>query len=521
MGEFDETEVEKRKKEILEGKDINIKRMSRHSMADVVSQFSETTRQEMTPASAAKAFSQPRLFTSLVDLDLFSGGIIGTRTEILGEPNTGKSLLAYVLGGACRRTCRRCFTPIVKWIDDYSVLKQNPKKWESDPNSLEFESKTSCLCGANDPMTVLFIDTEDQFDPYWASIWGLDVGNFDDYDAIDADNARGGNSVWSGVKISPDASVVVCRPTSSKTLEDVILPMVRQGAADVVILDSIASFAIEEDLAGTERVASRARFMRRFLTLLLAAQISANKEHGARPTLIATNHYMQGPVANPRMNPNKPTGGKAVGYTMDQVIELSSSKTNVALGDEGWKEGAVTRDVTFKITKARQGTRTNQTGTFRVYLDDHKLNEKISFTAGETDDPEKLLEYVKSCEDPDVWLVEQTKSGAIKAYWLLGRPFKKVKDIVKFLKRDDIRFMLRFILFARFLPVSGKMHLRATYFGYSPYIDDPAVKTIKKYDDKLGENLRRARTTVARAPQTKPAAREEEVGKELDFLSEG
>lgn len=505
--EFNPDEVESRRKEIAAGTDINVKRMSRHSLADAVKELPNDVKASMNATTDAGAFSNYSLFTPAVELDIACGGSLSPRVELLGNANNGKTLLSYMLCGAAQRTCRRCRTPIITWIDDYSALKDDEKKWSANPMSPEFARETRCLCGANDPMTVLFIDAEDQFDPGWASVWGLKVGNFNQYEGVEME---GSEYAWTGIRISPDAQTVICRPSSSKVLEKVVLPMMDKGAIDLVVIDSIASFAIEEDLEGGERVASRARFLKRFLTLFLSKQLSAANQYGSKINLIATNHFMQGPVANPRMNPNKPSGGLALGYTVDQIIELTSSKINEGISEDGWKQRAVMRDINFKITKAR-GAVLNQTGGFRAYLDDYSPNDKVTYHAGQTDEADRLLEALKRYDDPEIFCVEKQKSGGVKAYWLLGRPFKKVRDVASFLRRDDIRYMLRFALYADTLPVSARMNLKAQRFAYSPFENDPALKLVTKLEKKIGHNLRQARTA---APEPTAAGSGEETAED-------
>ena len=505
--EFNPDEIAARRNQIAAGTDINVKRMSRHSLADAVKELPNDVKASMSATTDAMAFSNYSLFTPAVELDIACGGSLSPRVELLGNANNGKTLVSYMLAGAAQRMCRRCRTPIITWIDDYSVLMADEKKWAADPSSPEFHRETRCKCKANDPMTVLYIDAEDQFDPAWASIWGLKVGNFNQYDNVELE---GSEDSWSGIRISPDAQTVICRPSSSKVLEKVVLPMMEKGALDLVVLDSVASFAIEEDLEGGERVASRARFLKRFLTLFLSKQLSASNQYGSKINLIATNHFMQGPVANPRMNPNKPTGGLALGYTVDQIIELTSSKINEGISEEGWKHRAVMRDINFKITKARGGAVLNQTGGFRAYLDNYAPNERISYQAGDTDEPDRLMEALKRYDDPDIFCAEKQKSGGVKAYWLLGRPFKKVRDVVRFLRRDDVRYLLRFALYADTLPVSARMNLKASKFLYSPFTEDPAYKLVKKLEAKIGVNIRQAAGSEA----DRTASRNSEEGVE-------
>lgn len=497
--EFTDDEVNRRIKEIEDGT-VSPAR-NRHTMADVWGELEPEVRAEIHVGAEARAFREYRLFSGLVDLDLLCGVTFGKRIQVLGDPNYGKSLTLYKLGGAFHRTCRHCFTPIIRWVDDWTLCSKDAKSWErvtrlwNDGGECPFPEEVTCACGRSDPMAVLVVDPEESFDPYWANIWGMDVGDFDAYDAmaLEEDADVGGGGIWRGIRISPDSKLLVCRPTSSLIMEKVILPMIEKGAVDAILIDSLASFAVEEDLQGNERIASRARFLRRFLPLMLSKQMKANTDYGAKVTVVGTNQYMQGPsrTGNPRENPNKAAGGQALKYQSDQTVELVSSKTNAAITD-GWKHRTVMRDIVFKVTKAKVSGSGGGRGDYRVYLDDYAVNTRLTLHAGDTDEAEKLLKYMSELKDDRVYRREK-RGSTTKAYWVLGRPFKRVKDIVAFLHRPDIQYQLRFILFAAHLPVSGKLHLRGKNYGFNPFKEEPALGLIGEIDETVGESLRKVR----------------------------
>lgn len=486
--------VDKRVEDLKGGTSIHIKRLGRSSISDVINRMPEDMRTEFSPATSARNYRLAQLFTGIIDFDLFCGATFGKRIQLQGDPNYGKSLLTYVIAGAMQNTCRRCFTPIIPWINDGELLAKGE---EVTPDKLR--TKETCRCGRNERMAVMFIDAEDCFDPYWANIWGLRVStseweNYNDFD-IEEEEGEDGGTIWRGMKISPDGLTIIVRPTSSKTIETMTQEMIKSGAVDCVIIDSLAAFATEEDLEGKERLGSRARFLSRFFPLLLSAQLTASKDFGARVTFVATNQYRQGPVANPRANPNKAAGGMAAKYQSDQVYQIVSSRVNDAIPD-GYKQRVVMRDLTVRPPKAKVAGSGGGEAQFRLYLDDYAKSEKLTFSAGDTNEPEKLYDYMQQLDDPRVFEVEKTKGGSTKGYKVLGREFKRVKDIVDFLRRPDIQFLMRFLIFARFMPVSGRLHLRADNFDYSPFPHDPAIQLIKEMEDDVGEGLRKKREGI-------------------------
>jgi RecA/RadA recombinase len=483
-----EEEIAAKVAELKSGNSTSVQRMGRPSLVDALKTIDKSVQNEITPATAASAYRIHRLFTGIVDFDLFCGLVFGKRVQIEGEPNYGKSLLTYIFGGAAHKTCRHCYTPIIQWHNDWDVLQTGAKP----------ESTTTCRCGANDKMATVYIDAEDCYDPYWSAVWGLDESQemWDGYENIDVENNEDGN--WQGIKMSPDQKNIVIRPTSSASVEATLIPLIKSGAVDIVFLDSLAAFAIEEDLEGHQRLGSRARFMSRLLPLVLSAQLSANKEFGAKVSLVATNQYRQGPVANPRANPNRAAGGRAIEYTMDQIVALKASKVNQALTD-GYKERAVMRDISFAVSKAKTAGSGGGQGDFRVFLDDYQKSERIFYKAGQTNEPEKLYDYVQQVgtllKNENIFSVIKNPKGAKTGYKVLGREFTKVKDIVSFFQRRDIQYQLRFILYAAFLPVSGRMHLRPDSYNYNPYKSDPILEIIESLSSVSGDALRRNRNT--------------------------
>lgn len=509
---------------------------ARPTMADAYGTLDEATRASFRTATEARSFREFRLFTGIIDFDLFCGVTFGKRIQFVGDPNYGKTLLLYACGGGMHKTCRYCYTPIIPWVDDWSTYvdgEEGPKNWAklynqwTETGVCPFPVTTTCRCGKNDKMSILLIDAEEAWDPYWGNIWGMDVGNFEDYEAYDVDNvqkpeAEGGGTVWQGLMISPDAKLLICRPKSSLTIEKVVLPMIRSGAVDAILIDSLAAFAIEEDIQGNERIASRARFMRRFLPLVLSAQIDVNEKFGAKVSVLATNQYMQGPKANAKANPNTIAGGQAIKYQADQTLEITRSAKNVALGDKGWQHRTIMRDLGFFMSKAKVSGSDGGRGQCRVYLDDYDMGKGVIFRAGNTNDPERILSYIredKKLKDAGVYVEEKTKGGSTKAHWVLGRPFKRVKDIVAFLQRPDVQYQIRFIIYSVHLGVTGRLHLRGDNYGYNPFRQDPAVQLIETLDSTVGESFRQVRLNAETAVE-RPDSFDDGGGDDEEFSVE-
>lgn len=435
-----------------------------------------------------------RMFTGIIDIDLAGVSVIGRRVQLMGKPNLGKSLLAYILGGAAQKTCRLCFTPIIPWMGDWSVYQSDPKDWEKRLETLDFDTTVTCSCGSNDPMRVMLIDTEDCYDRYWSSLWGLQAHVVDSLTlAIDEDNDE---PVFQDIEFDDEGhkhTLFLCKPESSDTFEQLAMPLIRSGAIDMVIIDSIAALALKEDLDGFKKIASRARFLKRILPLLQAMQLEAKTKFGTRCGLVITNHITEGPVANPKMNSISGSGGWAFKHHQDISVNIVSSRNNTTITD-GHKVATVTRDITFKVPKSKV-TPGNRSGDYRLYLDDYKKSENISYVAGESNEPENLLAYLKEINNPDLYRVEM-KGKAKVGYFLLGRVFKRVKDMVTFLKRRDIQFLLRPILMAELKKVSitERMHIDIDGHCYGPY-GEYLKDQIYGYAKEVGEHFFKTRVS--------------------------
>lgn len=465
------------------------KAQSGQTVVDAVKKMDEKTR-AMIKLPRDEVFH--RIFTGLLDIDITGCASVGRRVQVIGQPNYGKSMLLYIIGGAAQRTCRLCYTPIIPWIDDWSVYQKDPKEWEKRMATLDFDTKVSCLCGENDPMRVMLVDTEDCYDRYWSSLWGLQAHTVDTLSLeIDPEDVEDEYEDVDGDTDGIRHTLFLCKPESSTYFESITLPMIASGAIDVILVDSLAQIAVQEDLDGFQKIGAKARFLKRQLTLILSKQMEARTNFGTRPTFMATNHLMSGPVANPKMNPYKDSGGMAWGYTKDIDINIVSSKSNATIED-GHKVKTVMRDVKFGVKKSKINPG-GRGGAYRLFLDDYQKSANISYRAGETNEPEMLLSALKDLDDPRLYRVEmrgKTKTG----YFLLGRVFKRVKDMVTFLKRRDVQFQLRPLIMAGIndVSVTEKMHIRTEEYTYNPF-DDYIKDQIHEREQQLGEHFFKTR----------------------------
>jgi len=419
----------------------------RQTMAQVVSAHADS--RYVVKADDFQYFDRRKIFFGVIDVELFLMPVIGGRTCIVGEEMSGKTVMLKKMTGALQRTCRACQYPIIDWLNDETG-----------------EVITRCKCGANRPMEGVYIDIEDSFDPRWARRWGVQIG--DEVRKEKGYDVRGGK----------DSGLWVVIPKSGDYALDFTIAAIKDGAADFVVIDSIAFILREADKAklvgDAHQPMQRAAFIAGWLYKLLAAQIGSKMDFGAPATLIWANQFYTGMPRNPKSDPRQESGGK-------RVKQVSSNRMKIRWAHpEKTKEvGAQFKsrylDVRFEALKAKARTPHNL-GEYRLFLDNHGNN-----SIGTSDDADRLVTYFDM-----IGLFEKRKNS----YWCLGREFKRVKDIIAFLNRPDINYIARYFIFRTFLPTSAQDYLLESDFSWSPFGPDPAFKI---YED-LGYEPKSERT---------------------------
>lgn len=468
----------------------------RRSVADAMSDMSADVRESLFVANVGTMLAQPSFMTRFPELDMIAAVNRGGRAMIIGPPHSCKTATAYAVLGAAQRTCRNCGAPIVRYRDDWAAYVADPAQWSPGAGTL---GPPRCRCPRGvkpEGMRGLIVDAELQFDPVWAAYNDVAVGRWDAYREVGVVDAEA-DGKWSGLKIANDSSLLVLRPTDSDVVLETVVGMMATGAIDIIVVDSIGLLPVKED-EETNRLGSRARFLKRFSSRALASMAESKNKFGAAPTLILINHYMQGPTDNPHQNPNRPVGGLAALYAVDTKIDVSA-RVNEGLPDDQKRGLAVMRDITFKVSKMRGFTH-QMTACARLFVNDYSSSDgRIAYNAGDTDEADRMLALIRTHEedgkcDERLWRVEKT-GGSAKAYWLCGRPFRRLRDIMTFMRRRDVRAALRLPAFAQALPPAAYASLRPELSMFdvdgTPLFnpEDPMFKLLGSYRAKTGGSV--------------------------------
>jgi len=386
---------------------------------------------EMTAMETAR---YPRIFTGLIDVDTLFAPTVGERIEIAGGAHNGKSTMSYIMIGTLLRTCRRCFTFSVEWLDEETG-----------------EIKETCRCGANDHMEGVLVDIERAADPVWLDTWGCRTGE-------SFRKRLHGSGAFEVLESEKQRRLHIIYPISGGPMYTFLQKAVAQGAVDFVVIDSINSLMSDEALAkdaGRRNIGDRARMNWDGLRRITSAQNQHTNKFGGKATVVWTNHLIVD--VGSQWGGDTEAGGRGAKIMPDQKIRFLFSKVND--GKKAELAYHSYRDTFFNVTKNRSGFIGGGSGSFRLFLNEVQHN-RVTYWPGDTDDPERMLGLLR-----DLGLFESLKSK----YRVLGREFKRVQEIKDFLNREDIKMECRFWLGAMRMPTIARAHLRFEDYCYSPF----------------------------------------------------
>lgn len=174
-------------------------------------------------------------------LDWIMGkGIVRGRTYLfIGNPSTGKSTNAFIIGGQMQKHCRFCSSLITR------------KK----------------CCEKKTPMKVLVVDVELTYNPEWAEANGMDL----------------------------DLTYVV-QPPGGEAAVDVVKEAIRSGDFDLIIFDSIAQTTPQDEInkdAENMVVGRHAMLINKAMRVWTSSIAYCQGQHGHQPTIITINQWRQ------------------------------------------------------------------------------------------------------------------------------------------------------------------------------------------------------------------------------------
>lgn len=432
-------------------------------------------------------FNKSLIYTGLIEVDLILKLGFGSRLQLLGDPSAGKTLLSYMLIAAVQKTCRKCTTPIIPFTNDRTG-----------------EVITTCRCGKNDGMTAVYIDMEGEFDPAWASAWGVQLGSED---------LENYNEITPGVKVSPNSKFVVIRLENLDQLTVVATQLVSEGAADFVVCDSLAALMSRESSQGKDQPGTRARAISKLMAGITSGLAKCWINYGSCPTMVYPNQYRMKIGGSPMADPRTAAGGLSPAYMSVQSLHLS---TNYADETGGFKGIKAYGETTAKIKKDKFSGDVGAEARYRVYLKPMSVS-RVDYQPGDTDEGAKLWSYVKEIGESlgdTRWFYKDNKG-----YHVLGRTFSTAKEIQLFLSRPDIGYMLRFPIFALKFSPQMRQHLKADNYNYCPFKDEPILELINEASKQVGRFTQSNAQSNSALQEATTRALDEDAGEEIDINS--
>lgn len=434
--------------------------------------------------SVVSEFKKALLHTGEPLIDLLLRPTIGSRITLIGENHMGKTALGYKMMGAAQKTCRDCLTPIIEFLNDETG-----------------ETKTTCMCGNNEPMSVVYFDLENEFDPAWAKTLGVDVGgtfNTDDKEASDFEETV------EGLHVSPNARFAVCRVTSVEQASTLVESLFETSACDFLVLDSLAAMNPAETKKGRHQPGAVARAVSIMVKKLVSSQSQAWIDTGVAPTFVAMNQYRINIMAMPKTDNRVASGGKAYAYVNMQEWAIHT-KYNDGITDR--TQPHMYGDMTIKSRKDKQGGGTGSVAKMRLFVRPITKSH-MDYLPGETNAQDLLYDLCKQMADVTKNPFWYEKRGS--KITMLGREFTTVKGIREFLRRPDINYQLKLPIFAEMLDKKNRAHLDTAQFNYNPFDNEPIKQLIEGATDSVGAAAQRTlgerSYTGASAPKRAGAA---------------
>ena len=361
-----------------------------------------------------RTIEMKRLPTGSVGLDIALGGGIpaGRVSMFYGAKSSGKTTTAYRIASLCQDLCANCLRPArfnliesdpmydedgmalppAGHCDCVSLDLHTPRQ-EPDEKKLDFNARVKRYAtNSYERFWVAIIDMEGSYEDTWATKLGL--------------------KPW---------GVVFSRPGSAEQAIDVVDNLVRTGAVDLVILDSIASLTpskeIEESVEKWQQ-GLQARLVNKFCRKIQATINDVSREYGRAPTQIWINQIREKIGVMFGSNETVP-GGRGQGFVTATEIKLWANdyiKDKLVGLDV---ETARSVRVNFKIEKNKTAP-PKRTGSYVMNLDDASI-----------DDSKLLLNFAEG-----YGVFEKTD----KAWEVLGVKFKTKKEgLAHLMKPENVK----------------------------------------------------------------------------------
>jgi recombination protein RecA len=190
-------------------------------------------------------------------------------------------------------------------------------------------------------------DAEHSFDPVHAHRLGVDLGTLDMVGSLE----------------------------SGEELIDAVEVLIRSGEYHLVGVDSIAALVPKDEIDESAEAAQMGKMGK--LTSKMARKWNAVNDGGTAVVLI---NQVRENVGVHYGNPEKPVGGRAIGFFASQRVEfrkgeaIKGKKVKVEDGKVSEKDGVIGRVVRVRVEKDKTGANAERDGSFRYIFADRKVD---------------------------------------------------------------------------------------------------------------------------------------------------
>lgn len=307
----------------------------------------------------------PRLPTGSLGLDIALGGGLpmGRVTMLYGQKSSGKTTTAYRIAGLAQKHCANCLRLCDTFVEEiegdfeqmgvcscYSEGIYKPRKHPGEKVAEYKERVKVYESNSYEPFTVAVVDLEGSYDSSWARSLGLD-----------------------------ERLIIYVRPDTAEEAIDVYDSLMRTGAVDLFILDSIAAMTPSKEVEeSTEKWQQglQARLVNKFCRKSQSTANAIAREYGRAPTQIWINQVRQKIGVMFGSNETVP-GGMGQGFATSCEVKLWANDfatDTFSISSKEKMESAKSVRVNFKVNKNKTAP-PKRTGNYVMSLHDGSVDD--------------------------------------------------------------------------------------------------------------------------------------------------
>lgn len=338
----------------------------------------EKTYGERSLGIGLRTIEMSRIPTGSVMLDLALGGGLpaGRISMFYGAKSSGKTTTAYRIAAHAQTLCANCLRP--------AKFDEAPEGLDEDGDPIPPKGYCDCY------KTGVFKEptrTPDETKPeYAARLKAYEENSFERFwvAIVDAEGAY--DHRWATNLGLKPYGVIFSRPGTAEEAIDVIDHLVRTGAVDLVVIDSIAALTPSKEVEeSTEKWQQglQARLINKFCRKIQSTTLDVAREYGRAPTHIWINQIREKIGVMFGSNETVP-GGRGQGFVTSVELKLWANdyKRDKLAGLD--YETARTVRINFKVEKNKTAP-PKRTGSYIMGLEDGSIDDSkllIDFAEG-------------------------------------------------------------------------------------------------------------------------------------------